>query len=74
MNDNVIRQSQLITTWGPGAMIDLPKYSVIVSGLQDWATLRREKVNEPRLVAKLQRILDTPILELFTPPRHEENA
>ena len=74
MNDNVIRQSQLITTWGPGAMIDLPKYSVIVSGLQDWATLRREKVNEPRLVAKLRRILDTPILELFTPPRHEENA
>ena len=74
MNDNVIRQSQLITTWGPGAMIDLPEYSVIVSGLQDWATLRREKVNEPRLVAKLRRILDTQSLELFTPPRHEENA
>ena len=55
-------------------MIDLPEYSVIVSGLQDWATLRRERVNEPRLVAKLRRILDTQSLELFTPPRHEENA
>ena len=74
MNDNVVRQSQLITTWGPGAMIDLPEYSVIVSGLQDWATLRRERVDEPRLVAKLRRILDTQSLELFTPPRHEENA
>ena len=27
--DNIIRQSQLITTYGPGAMIDLPDYSVI---------------------------------------------
>ena len=74
MNDNIIRQSQLITIWGPGAMIDLPEYSVIVSGLQDWAVLRRERVNEPRLVAKLRRILETPAIDLFTPPRHEENA
>ena len=37
MADNFIRQSQLITTYGPGAMIDLPDYSVIVSGLQDWS-------------------------------------
>ena len=74
MPDNVVRQSQLITIWGPGAMIDLPEYSVIVSGLQDWAALRREKVNEPRLAAKLRRILETPVLDLFTPPRHEENA
>jgi len=74
MTDNVIRQSQLITIWGPGAMLDLPDYSVIVSGLQDWSALRRERVNEPRLAAKLRRLLDTPVLDLFTPPRHEENA
>lgn len=73
-NDNILRQSQLITTYGPGAMIDLPDYSVIVSGLQDWAHLRREKVDEPRLTAKLRRLLDVPSLELWTPPRHEENA
>ena len=74
MSDNIIRQSQLITTYGPGAMIDLPDYSVVVSGLQDWASLRREKVDEPRLVAKLCRLLDVQTLELYTPPRHEENA
>ncbi len=73
-NDNILRQSQLITTYGPGAMIDLPDYSVIVSGLQDWAHLRREKVDEPRLTAKLRRLLDVPSLELWTPPRHEENV
>ena len=33
MADNILRQSQLITTYGPGAMIDLPDCSVIVSGL-----------------------------------------
>ena len=74
MHDNLIRQSQLITLWGPGAMIDLPEYSVIVSGLDEWSALRRDRVNEPRLVAKLRRILDAPALDLFTPPRHEENA
>ena len=74
MADNIIRQSQLITTYGPGAMIDLPDHSIIVSGLQDWSHLRREKVDEPRLAAKLRRLLDLPSLELWTPPRHEENA
>ena len=74
MADNIIRQSQLITTYGPGAMIDLPDYSVIVSGLDDWAHSRREKIEEPRLVAKLKRLLDVPTLELYTPPRHEANS
>ena len=74
MAENIIRQSQLVTTYGPGAMIDLPDYSVIVSGLQDWATLRREKIDEPRLTAKLRRLLSVPTLELYTPPHHEENA
>ena len=74
MADNFLRQSQLITTYGPGAMIDLPNESVIVSGLQDWSALRREKIDEPRLTAKLTRILDAQAIELCAPPRHEENA
>ncbi len=74
MADDIIRQSQLITTYGPGAMIDLPDHSVIVSGLKDWPRLRREKIDEPRLTAKLRRLLDVPDLELWTPPRHEEDA
>ena len=74
MADNIIRQSQLVTTYGPGAMIDLPDHSVIVSGLQDWASLRREKIDEPRLVAKLRRLLGVQTLELYTPPQHEDNT
>ena len=29
-----IRQSQVITTFGPGALVDLPNYAAIVGGLE----------------------------------------
>ena len=74
MSDNILRRSQLVTTYGPGAMIDLPDYSVIVSGLKDWSLLRSEKLEEPRLVAKLRKLLNVPSLELRAPPLHEENV
>ena len=35
-----IRQSQIITTFGPGAMLDLPKHSVLVAGLDHWRGMR----------------------------------
>ena len=74
MANDYIRQSQLVTTYGPGSMIDLPDYSVMVSGLDEWAYQNRERIDEPRLVAKLRQLLGVPTLDLFTPPRHEENA
>ena len=73
-DDNILRQSQMVTMYGPGAMIDLPDHSVIVAGLQDWSHLRRDRVDEPRLTAKVRRLLGLPALDLWTPPRHEENA
>ncbi len=72
MTDNILRQSQLVTTYGPGAMVDLPEYSVVVSSLEQWSALRREKIDEPRLVAKLKRLLNVPALVLQSPPRHED--
>ena len=32
-----IRQSQLITSFGPGSMMDLPNHSVLVGGLDFWS-------------------------------------
>jgi hypothetical protein len=29
-----IRQSQILSTFGPGAMVDLPDYSVLIGGLK----------------------------------------
>ena len=47
-----LRQSQVVTTFGPGSMIDLPDHSVIVGGLDHWEGSARE-IDEPRLVEKL---------------------
>ncbi|PRP97855.1 hypothetical protein ENSA5_30880 [Enhygromyxa salina] len=34
--DGQIRQSQMITTYGPGAMVDLVNRSVVIGGLEHW--------------------------------------
>jgi hypothetical protein len=67
-----MRQSQLITTFGPGAMMDLPNHSVLVGGLDHWSPLGEEIV-EPRLTAKLCRLLDVPSLLLRIPPPDQED-
>lgn len=43
-----MRQSQLVTTFGPGSMIDLPDYSVLVGGLDFWSP-GGDTLSEPRL-------------------------
>ena len=50
-----VRQSQVVTTFGPGSMFDLPNHSVIVGGLESWT--KGDEVLEPRLVAKLEDLL-----------------
>jgi ribosomal protein L23 len=64
-----IRQSQLITSFGPGSMMDLPNHSVLVGGLDTWSPLGDEVI-EPRLVDKLKSLFDPPLqsLKLYSPP------
>ena len=54
-----IRSNQMITTFGPGAMVDLPEKSIIVAGLEKWnyQAGKPRIVEEPRLAAKLARLL-----------------
>ena len=33
---NQIRRSQVISTFGPGAMVDLPDDAVMIGGLETW--------------------------------------
>ena len=61
-----VRQSQLISTFGPGALMDLPKYSVIVGGLDTWSP--GEEIVEPRLTQKVREILLDPDVRLTAPP------
>src|ERR1700733_10067026 len=62
-----LRQGQLITTFGPGAMTDLPERSVLIAGLEDWVG-ERELISEPRLSAKIANLLQIPSVRLETPP------
>lgn len=62
-----LRRSQVITTFGPGALLDLPDYSVIVGGLEHWEQ-RGPEILEERLLGKLREQLKEPRLQLFAPP------
>jgi hypothetical protein len=64
-----IRRSQVIATYGPGALIDLPRHSAIVGGLDTWPkTSELEEILEPRLVRKLQGMTGVAAPRLFAPP------
>ena len=60
-----LRQSQLVTTYGPGAMIDLPWFAAVVAGLDFWP--KGTRIVEPRLEAKAKAALGVDSIELATP-------
>ncbi|MCK5027819.1 MAG: hypothetical protein KAS07_05365, partial [Candidatus Pacebacteria bacterium] len=66
-----IRQSQIITTFGPGALLDLPNYSVIVGGLDDWHKAKEDanlrEIFEARLLDKLRTTLEIFDLRMYEP-------
>jgi hypothetical protein len=77
MNKNLQRLSQLASTFGPGAMLDLPTRSVLVNGLEFWETHGSgfKPIQEPRLAEKLEgwlkkagRLDDAKTLTLRMPP------
>ena len=63
-----IRQSQIVTTFGPGAMVDLPDHAVIIAGLDEWNGYRDHPVVEERLAAKVKALLGVPSVEFYAPP------
>ncbi len=65
--NGTIRQSQIVTTFGPGATVDLPDHGVIVGGLEFWEG-EKTQIFEERLVGKLEQLLQTQGLKLFAPP------
>lgn len=88
MVKNELRLSQLIRTFGPGAMVDMPSQSVVIGGLEQWTIPPGvfETLSEPRLQARLEAYLhdsgrlDRAVrLALRTPPiraggRHDDDG
>jgi len=59
MSKNAQRLSQVVSTFGPGAMIDLPTRSVVVGGLDLWEIRGDAFTNIPesRLTMRLEKLL-----------------
>jgi hypothetical protein len=68
-----LRQGQVVSTFGPGAMLDLPDHSVLVAGLEHWTGVSEEIV-EPRLAAKLCALLGVPSIKLYAPPPDPQDS
>lgn len=62
-----VRPSQVITTFGPGAIVDLQTMSVIVAGIDRWPTDPDLVIHEPRLERALR-------VERFFPAKASEGS
>lgn len=82
-SNDEIRLSQLIQTFGPGSIVDLPEASVMIMGLDSWpiafGNQSMRQISEPRLVQYLTKLLSNTedgsswlkegvTLSLFEPP------
>lgn len=64
-----MRRGQVISTWGPGALLDLPRYSVIVGGLDTWPMISDlEEITDPLLIRKLKNLTGISSPRMYAPP------
>jgi len=57
-----LRPSQIITTYGPGSVVDLQDASVVMAGTDYWTVDKEQLVDEPRLLSLLR------VSRLYRPP------
>lgn len=79
MSDTTQGFSQFLSTYGPGAMLDLPDHAVIMSGLDDWPGSDQEArtIHELRLSRLIRQALPERFPHpprLMTPPPHDSAA
>lgn len=69
-----IRPTQLLYTYGVGAMIDLPNIAAMVMGIDDWDTANATPVGEDRLLHAVHTQLGNQVRQLLLPPIEPESA
>ena len=70
-----VRPSQMIHTYGPGAIMDLPQLSVVLAGVDRWDVNHTELILEPRLTGAVRGVPGCHrVAEFRTPPWQEETA
>lgn len=63
-----LRPSQALSTFGIGAIIDLPHLSVMVMGLEDWSLKDTVEIGEQRLLASVKDVLGQQMQALRSAP------
>jgi hypothetical protein len=61
------RPSQMLYTYGVGSQVDLPNFSVVVTGLDAWDQ-QRETIDEPRLLGAIREELGKQVQRLVAFP------
>ena len=69
-----VRPSQLLWTYGPGALIDLPSLSVVTLGIDTWEKDRCQPIQEARLLASVRKVLGSQVENLRMPPFQKVNS
>lgn len=67
-----LRPSQLLHTFGVGAIVDLPNISAVIMGLDDWDTANMREIGEERLLAAVRDRLGDQVQRLSSPPMSED--
>lgn len=67
-----LRPSQLIFTFGVGALVDLPRMSGLIMGLDDWKPHDCSEITEERLLAALQKRMGKQVSQLLLPPLDDD--
>ena len=68
-----VRPSQLLWTYGPGSLVDLPNLSVVTMGIDRWERNRCQPIQEARLLANVRRALGGQVESLRMPPMTDED-
>ena len=68
-----VRPSQLLWTYGPGALVDLPNVSVVTLGIDRWDKTRCQPIEEVRLLAAVRKVLGLQVESLRMPPFHRSD-
>lgn len=63
-----LRPSQIMFSFGIGAVVDLPNLSVMVMGLNEWDTALCDPLAEERLLAAVRAELGLQVQKLMPPP------
>lgn len=69
-----LRPSQLLYTFGIGAVVDLPKIAAMVMGIDDWDVAYCQPISEERLLRAVQEVLGGQVRSLRSPPIPPETS